>query len=381
MADTASSNTTNPNDPSSFLSQPNVLVKVVNTGRADLNDQLGQVISYNADRNRYTIAMILASSTNPSHTRPNAATALSFKPENLVKANLMERAKFYAQTFKQQLRDTANDPQVQEAMRRAYTSIQTRLPTGVKPEYLLYVLLFLLLVAIRYVGFGKTILFLSLLSMPVVVAAPDLQRGLDVPAVVRAFPQRLRETVVQATGFTWVTERMALGAFVLMFVMSAKVLITPYPTAAPSPPVTGSSTASSAGAPGLSLTVDEIYKWGYEDGKAGKEYGASVTGVDLSDVTSVPGVSTGPKGIDPNSETIDWAYDAPPTPPKRGGFFKNFGVGKIMSMFALFRTLRELAMGPGGYSLDNLTMNLRRLEPWRLGMIAFCLFNVMRGLF
>lgn len=366
--------TTNPNDPSALLSPPNLLVKVNNTGRADLNGQFGQILSYSAERDRYTIALILP-------TNPRVPTALSFKPENLVKASIVEKLRFRAGQARRQMEETSNDPQIREAVRRAYTSVQTRLPAGLKPEYLLYAFLFALVLSIRYFGFSKTFLLLSLLSTPVVIAVPDLQSGMDLPSVVKNFPRRLRDTVVQITGFTRVTERMALGGFVLMFVLSAKVLITPYPTpknvaASVNPAAETPAAMPTSMTQGQSLNMDAVYKMGFEDGQAGKEYGASLSGLDLSSLQTKP---TGPRGIDPKTDDVDWAYDHPP---RSGGMMSKFGIGKMMSMFAIFRTLKDLAVGPdGSFSLENLTMNLRRLDTWKLGMMAFCAYNVMRGLF
>eukprot|EP00586_Coscinodiscus_wailesii_P007081 CAMPEP_0172491508 /NCGR_PEP_ID=MMETSP1066-20121228/22357_1 /TAXON_ID=671091 /ORGANISM="Coscinodiscus wailesii, Strain CCMP2513" /LENGTH=364 /DNA_ID=CAMNT_0013260595 /DNA_START=150 /DNA_END=1241 /DNA_ORIENTATION=- len=356
----------NPNDPSSFLSPPNVLVKIVNTGRADLNGQLGTILSYNAERNRYTLSMTLPSSP---HRTP---TALSFKPDNLVKASFVEQLQFRAGNARRQMQDISNDPQVREAMRRAYTSIQARLPPGVKPEYLLYALLFALILLVRYIGFSKTILFMSLLTTPIVVAAPDLQSGVELPVVVRNFPRRLKENVVTITGWTSVSERMALGGFIIFMVLSGMVLVTPNRSGKRA---TASIAAAGGGSDGgvtppsavlespSSLSIESIYKLGFEDATDGKDFGASLADIDMgADV----GKGTGPRGIDPNSaDDIDWAYNTPPPPPQSSSSMGKFGIGKMMSMFAIFRTLKDLAQGPDGrVSVENLTMNLGRLEPW-----------------
>lgn len=367
MTDTSS-------DPSNFLSTPNLLLKIVNTGRQDLNGQCAQALNYIADRERYTVAVTLPSS--------RGHTALSLKPENLVRATLTEKIKFRASQARRRLQETSNDPQIREMLRRSYVSIQSRLPAYVKPEHLACAFLLLLLLAIRTFGFSRTILFFSLISMPIAVAAPDLG---DVKVAARNFPRRLRETVVQITGYSRISERVAMGGFILLFLFSTKILLTT-PMARKSengkaiPAMSQTIKASSSAPVESSVNIDAIYKLGFQDALDGKEYGTSLPDVNSEEYSDLTSNNLGaPTGLS-ESDDIKWQYN--PSPPSDGNVFSKFGIGRIFSIFAIFRTLKELAREPNGtMSVNAMITNFKRMESWKLGVFGFCLFNILRGLF
>lgn len=367
MTDTAS-------DPSNFLSTPNLLLKIVNTGRQDLNGQCAQVLNYNQERQRYTIAITLPSA--------RGHTALSFKAENLVRATMMEKMKFRVSQARRRMEETSNDPQIREMLRRSYTSVQSRLPAVVKPEYLAYAFLLLLFLATRTFGFSKTVLFFSLISMPIAVAAPDLG---DVKVAARNFPRRLRETVVQTTGYSRISERVAMGGFILLFLFSTKILLTT-PLARKSGdgkavPAMSQTIKTSSSAPVEALTIDTIYKLGFQDALDGKVYGTSLPDVDSEEYSDLASFNQAAPTGQGDSDDIKWQYN-PPSQPSEGNVFSKFGIGRMMSMFAVFRTLKELAREPNGTMSVNAVMtNIKRMESWKLGVFGFCVFNILKGLF
>ena len=80
------------------------------------------------------------------------------------------------------------------------------------------------------------------------------------------FPKRFKENLVQTTGFTWITDRMAIGCLVLLFLFIGKALIAAgermdLDLGYASMPL--SNTADDTGIT-KQWTIDEIYKMGLE---------------------------------------------------------------------------------------------------------------------
>jgi hypothetical protein len=85
-------------DPSGYVtSPPSVVVKVLETGRDDINGLLGIVVSYNMERERYLVHMADSQST------------MALRKENLGKANMLESYLCQWQRLK-------NDPRVREKL-------------------------------------------------------------------------------------------------------------------------------------------------------------------------------------------------------------------------------------------------------------------------
>jgi hypothetical protein len=83
-------------DPSGYVtSPPSIVVKVLDTGRDDINGLLGIVVSYNMERERYLVHMADSQST------------MALRKENLGKANVLESYLCQWQRLK-------NDPRVKE---------------------------------------------------------------------------------------------------------------------------------------------------------------------------------------------------------------------------------------------------------------------------
>jgi len=234
------------------------------------------------------------------------------------------------------------------------------------------------LLCVKLFGFMKTFMALSFLSLILAVSSPDWTAGnaSDIQTLARTvvnnFPMRFRSALVQSTGFHSLSERMALGIFVALLLFTAKVLITPVvPThmskksnAPTAPKQQRRETSTYSG-----RNLQEIYRLGFEDGSAGKPFGASLP--------TDEAVATPPEF----EEDLEWSYNPPPPPPHPRR--KNFmGMGNIMSILYLFRTLKDLAITQDGQiSFPLLIANLKIIEPWKLGMLGFCLYKVFSSFF
>ena len=110
-------------DPSGLITNPpSTFVKIVGTSREDLNGLVCVALQYNAGTSRYLVQLLPGQGSNAP--RPGeaagaaaaaraaggspAAAALSFKPENLVRASAMDKVKAQAEglaTYETRLQD------------------------------------------------------------------------------------------------------------------------------------------------------------------------------------------------------------------------------------------------------------------------------------
>mmetsp|Transcript_2514 Transcript_2514/g.4449 ORF Transcript_2514/g.4449 Transcript_2514/m.4449 type:complete len:424 (-) Transcript_2514:265-1536(-) len=406
----------NPSDPSAYVtSPPSTLVKVTNTARADVNGSVGVVLSYSRERGRYNVSL-LPGQSSASTAAGNAAAAraaggagqsvgpvLSLKPENLIKATAMDKAKAQALAAVQQLKAMAADPRVREEMRRAYTSVQARLPRGVKPEHAGAAVAVLWWLSVWMFGFSKTIMVTSMAGLILSVCLQDILAGLDSRTIARNFPNRWKEAVVQATGFSRITEKQALAGFVIVMLVSAKVVMTPTPTRAPKAPPAAAASVPTATGDGASLPpdlpgehgrglnvpkfdVEAIYKMGFDDAKAGKEFGTSMPDPaefaasisSASAATRTASASAAAQGVD--YDPREWDLNPPPRP--EDGKKSKFGFGTIMSAFTILRFGKEIAINPDGQFDQQMAMaNLNMMPKWKLGILALCLYQVVSVFF
>mmetsp|Transcript_22472 Transcript_22472/g.51460 ORF Transcript_22472/g.51460 Transcript_22472/m.51460 type:complete len:153 (+) Transcript_22472:912-1370(+) len=137
------------------------------------------------------------------------------------------------------------------------------------------------------------------------------------------------------------------------------------------PPVSTASdlTASSAQIPPVStasdlmsspsLSSEAIYKLGYEDATSGRDYGSSLP---LSQ---------------PDDIYEDYPLHPPMTSPTKGS---KFGIGNIMSMLYIGRTIQSLAVGPNGVaSIGNFVQNLRSQQPLQIGLFALSVYRIVNS--
>lgn len=370
---------TNSNDPSGFLNPPNQVVKIINTAREDLNGKLAAVVSFSEARNRYTIA-IPPSNPTPSSPQSQQPSALSLKPSNLQVASMMEKIKFRSIEARQQVQMLYDDPRLRNQFQTVYNNFQSKLPVGVKPEHVGYGTILVSLLIIYLFGFSKTILAYSILIMILVVSAPDLFSGnANLRTVARNFPSRWRSSIVEITGFTRISNRAAMVIFVVLIIMCTKVLITPNVAPAVKASSFSSNTPSDIARSSTTNTatyqskIDEIYKLGFDDAKAEKQYGHSLPSAEeISLNTNAVGSSF--------DDDLNWENDpnwTPPSPPNSGGTSK-FGFSTMMAIFTIFRTVKDLGVGPNGsFNMQLLIANAKRLEPLRLGLLGLSVYRLV----
>ena len=381
-------------DPSGFITNPpSTFVKIVGTSREDLNGLVCVALQYNAGTSRYLVQLLPGQASNAP--RPGeaagaaaaaraaggspAAAALSFKPENLVRASAMDKVKAQATFAMHEAKRFMNSPDTKEKMRRMYTSIDQRLPPQVKPEHAGIGALIVLFIIVRIVGFSKIVLLTSLVMMLGMILMPDLQAGITDPSVLASrFPDRLRNNIAQATGYTNLTKKQSMIGFGLFMLFALKLLTTPASSAVPPPPAASRSAPTStfdpivgdtAGiksppSPRASFDVEEIYKLGFEDAKNGKDFGSSLPKTTAPRVTAAP---------DTNFDDLPPYHPSPPATKEA-----KFGLTWAMSVFGLFRGVKELGVTPDGrFDPQFLVANLKGAPPLKLALMGFCLYRVL----
>lgn len=369
-------------DPSGFITDPpSTFVKIVGTSREDLNGLVCVALQYNAQTGRYVVQMLPGQASNAAAagraaaggSAAAAAVGLSFKPENLQAASIIDKVKAQATFAMHEAKRFLNSPDTKEKMRRLYTSLDQRLPPPVKPEYVGIGALIVLFIVVRIVGFTKLVLLISLALMLGMILMPDIQAGITDPSILASrFPDRLRDNVAQATGYTSLSKKQAMIGFGIFIFFTVKLLATPTASAVPPPapatfdPVVGDAGAKSPPLPSKAFDVEEIYKLGFEDAKDGKDFGASLP------------KTTGPSA--PRGTAADTSFDDLPPyhPPPPAAKESKFGLTWAMSAFGLFRGVKELGVTPNGqFDPQFLVANVKIAPPLKLALLGFCLYRVL----
>jgi len=270
----ASTTVPDPIDPGKLLSKT---VKIQGTSREELNGTLGTVVSYMPQQDRYVIQLQPpptptdggGGTQNPRAQPPRRTVSL--KQTNLVPASYTERTRFTVEEMKRAATTLYHDPQTRASLHRAYDRARRRLPAGVKPEHAAGLLLLLLLfVVVRTFGFPN----------PNSVALPDVMSGAEAKATALNFPRRWRDTLVETSGFGWITLRMATGTLVALLLLSGKVLVGSSGGGGGGgkrlnvPPAASVSPDDGGGA--VKWTVEDVYKLGFDDAVREEEYGRSL---------------------------------------------------------------------------------------------------------
>lgn len=342
-------------DPSGFITNPpSIVVKVVNTARDDMNGSLAIAIAFQQDRGRYLIHNVVTQQT------------VALKPENLIKASILETAK--AQYL--QLR---NDPGVQRKIRDVYAKAKQTLHP-IPPEYAAVGMLILWCSLVYFVGFTKTLMVTSVLMLLGIIVVPDVMAGANFSTIVQNIPRRSRESMEETVPALRgrLSNRVAGMLVVFMVYIAVKSIIGGAPKAAnttnvpPTPPQHHAS---------LEALKHEHYKLGFEDAKNGFDFGTSLKTAPKSTTTTTPrGLSPGDDEFPPLNEFDSMDYTPPPQ--KRG-----FGFSSIMSALYLARTAYELGNDPvaGSFSVSHMVERAKTLEPWKMGMAALSLYNLVRS--
>lgn len=377
-------------DPSGIIGKSVKIVELAS--RQDLNGNLGKVVGYNAGRERYTVQL---DETSPMASAAAAAAAragqsapqgqlVNLKAQNLIVASVTDRMAAKFNTTKTLLWTVYTDPAIREQVRRLYTSFKSSLPAGVKPEYVGLGILLMTALIVRFVGFSKFIMMFSLCSMIPIVCMPDIVNGADAKTCFKNFPRRWRETLVQATGFSNISEKVATIVLGILLLVSFKILFT---SSSPAVPLDNASmntgfmgTENPSGVDSEThrlwekfMTAEDVYKLGFDDAQAVKNYGASLPMNAASVKLTIP--SDLSEGV---SSSNEWQFENHQPAEKKS----RFGFMTIFAILSLVRTLKELAFTPDNRpDFQLFVTNLRMLEPWKQGMLGFCVYQIFSSVF
>jgi len=319
----------NNSDPQNFVQE---IVKVVNTSRDDVNGSTGVVVNYNTGRGRYSVVL-----------GRNPRDVMSFKPENLQKANFIEGIQAKYLLSKYQLMQS---PQGME-MRRQWTQFSnTYLPSQLRsPEAFFGSIGLVFLLMVYFFGFLKVVLFVSLFTMPLLLVGQELMQGTPVINCIKLIPSKIVMAIRDATGYN-VSYRVATSIILVMYALSIRPLIS-------SPQRSKLSTRREESSMDQ---AEKFYKMGWDDAMNSMNYGSSMS-------SSYDGENL--------------AYDDYSGRSSRfGGMWSQISVAMSLAVFV--RALIDLAKGPEGMRVENIVPNLKRMEPWRVAMLAFSLYRVVK---
>jgi hypothetical protein len=297
---------------------PSLVSEVVKlSGTTRYNGEIGLCVGFNQERNRYSVKL-------------DAATVIAVKSENLLLASTVDKVKYRVREAKWQSQQIVNDPNVRRQARQAYTTVASMLPSYLPPERLALVLVILSVLIIRSIGLFKSLIIFSLFMLPVSVSLKDIMQN---PSIIRnpkhliqRFPTNLKNALAEATGFTGISETMAVAGTALFFGMAVKVLLAPaVENSVPSRPL----------GPDLQEQIREIYKLGFEDGARGKDYGTSLGHSTLEDYVSMIGTSFTGKPI----ENFDWSNPSPPAATQKPSIWRKMNFGTIMTVATIVGVL------------------------------------------
>jgi len=293
-----------------------------------LNGKLGQAVSYSAGR--YVVAVLDAKTAAANATCDSRAaqpTFLKIKREQLIEASYFEQLKFGAGMAAESAKALLNSPKVEEYGEKVIavvplpTSIKNRLTpkTALLSAFTIGIALIWMTFG-RVVGSTKILVMLSLIALISAVASPDILEGvrsnkspgLILKGATRNFPSRLRDQIVHMTGYSSISERMALGLFILVLLFSGKVLLsTPSPPRPPPNMQMEQAPQMSKPHQAPQYDLEHIYKLGYDDGKSDKDMFTSLPNDLLKYNAAQEADITQDRFDDSNYQ---WAHDPPPPP-------------------------------------------------------------------
>eukprot|EP00551_Chaetoceros_affinis_P012230 CAMPEP_0203668280 /NCGR_PEP_ID=MMETSP0090-20130426/4951_1 /ASSEMBLY_ACC=CAM_ASM_001088 /TAXON_ID=426623 /ORGANISM="Chaetoceros affinis, Strain CCMP159" /LENGTH=450 /DNA_ID=CAMNT_0050532679 /DNA_START=180 /DNA_END=1532 /DNA_ORIENTATION=- len=289
---------------------------------------------------------------------------------------------------------------------------------ALKFEYIIGSIVVALLAIIYKVGLTKTIFFFSVFGILLTVAFPDLMTAAktynrnmkdQLKMVAANFPIRWREMILSHSGYN-VNPRIANGLLIALLLLSGKILFTPLGTKGVSPSSSGTSTLTQTELNMMKqdsnanmninhrnvnealYTVEEIYKLGFEDASNGKDFGLSLPESHETLYVTTSTKTTTQQNFgrnnygDNNDSDIQFNYDdyqptTPPVPPavpppntRRGS---GIGFGTLMSMFALFRSVKEMGFVNGRFEFQYFISNVQSMPPMKMAFMGFMVYRVI----
>ena len=387
-------------DPSHYLPAANggkpPLLKLQNiSARPELNGTFGQAVSFSAGR--YVVALIdstIAAAQATGNGNDAQPTFLKLKPENLTEAGNLDQLKFGASMMAQSAKAYIASPTMQNIGKLIIDKMPPALQSKMTPNRALLglaigcvLLLYILWIILgKLFGFNKMIVFTCLITLLLAVSSPDWMEGykankpmkLIAKNVVMNFRMRWKDNLVNITGYNNISDNMALASLVFILLFSGKILMTRSPTHLPSMSMGDNINMQRSVVPQQpQYDLEYIYKLGYDDHKAGNEFGTSLP----DDIIKVPlAISTTQDGYNENNN-FDYDDYNPPLPPPRKS--SSLGMGTLLSMFTLYRFGKDLVTSPDGQIVldpQYIMARMRGIETWRLGMLAMSLYRVVTAL-
>jgi hypothetical protein len=243
----------------------------------------------------------------------NNQTTIAIKPDNIVKASTME-------TYQAHYSQIKNDPKLRRELSKYYRMVHNKL--GVKPEYAAAFLSLLFLGMIYCIGFSRAIMILSMILLVGIILGPDLVNDTPASQLIQNFPRRCREAMEQSLPILRgrITDTMAAGAILLILVFSLRA------------------------------------------------------------ITYTPKAAMVPRNLDPLIEDgppKDWSTEYPTTsqhvPIAKSK--TSFGFTQAMSGYIIYQTVKQLGDDGTGFSLDRAIANARQMDLFRMGLLAFSVYN------
>jgi hypothetical protein len=353
-------------DPMGYLtSPPSVVVKVVGTGRDDINGLLGIVLSYNIERERYLVHMATSQSI------------MALKKENIVKASLIEK-------YRCQWQQLQNDPRVREKVAHYIRWCEQQ----VQPYKLWHVVgaVALVLVTMLYLfGFTRCLMMASLVMLLTVIVLPDVMNKTPWKVMVQRFPTRSREALEQQLPFLKgkLSNRMALAAVMVIVAFTIQSMFV----SRTSRPSTAATTTTTTTMPVMmdKEMIQKYYQLGFQDAVDGKAKGHAIQ-EELDKISQVQQQRSLIQE-DTSSDLLndgDFDYYTPPQsppPPQKSTVSKLLNFSSMGSMYYIYRMLKEKGTDQSTnlFSVGQLAANLQHhTEWWQQAMLLFSVYNLIR---
>ncbi|KAL3810412.1 hypothetical protein ACHAXA_007040 [Cyclostephanos tholiformis] len=385
-------------DPSHYLPSANggkpPLLKLQNiSARPELNGRFGQAVSYSAGR--YVVAVLDATTAGGGNDgNGNAAsqqpTFLKLKPENLTEAGNIDQLRFGAGMVFASAKSYISSPATQEWGQQIIAKLPPALRQRMTPNHALIAAgtAALSIIALWWIilgsifGYTKLFVFMSLSALLLSVSSPDWVEGYKANKPIKLiarniainFPRRWKENLINMTGYTNISDNLALASLVIVLLLAGKAVL------APSSPSMPPRMPSHARPTPPQYDFEHIYKLGYDDGKAGNDFRASLPD-DIIKYNAAQEILPEQDQYDVGTD-YDWPYN-PSSPPLPRSKKSSLGMGTILSMFALYRFGKDLVTSPDGRLLLDpqiVMAKLKTVEPWRLGMLGISLYRVVTAL-
>lgn len=320
---------------------------------------------------------------------------MKLKPENLIEAGNIDQLKFGASCLFATAKAYIASPTVQSIGKDMISKMPPAIKSKMTPNkallsgamvalFLLYMLYFILG---KLFGATKVFVFLSLTGLILAVSSPDWLEGVKankpINLIVKSsainFRRRWKENLINMTGYNNISDNLALASLVFILLFSGKTLLTSSPSSSSKmiPNMTmGGGSNMQRSAMSNTHDLEYIYKLGWDDAKAGNDFGLSLPDDIINPEVPLPSTTD-----QYNDNNFDYDDYNPPLPPQNKS--SGLGMGTMLSMFALYRFGKDIVTTPDGQVVRDpqyIMARLRSIETWRLGMLAMSLYRVVSAL-